>query len=438
MEQLSRFLAVIFLVALNGFFVAAEFAFVRVQASQLDILVQQGRRRARVARHILSRLDEYLSACQIGITIASLALGWVGEPFIARYLRPLLHLLGVHAEPAIHAIAFAVAFAIISFLHIVLGELAPKSLAIRKPVVIALHCAFPLKLFYLAGFPFIWILNQAAIFFLRIVGIEMSGEIHQAHSEAEIRAFLIQSEKVGELTTAETQMLERVFDFHDREAHHVIVPRPDIVYLSVESDAEENLQVAEKCGFTRFPLSEGSIDHVVGFVHVKDLYSAVRAGNGPVDMLDLKREILFFPEHTPLERILKEFQRKKVHLGIVLDEYGGTLGMLTLEDVIEELVGEIQDEFDREVPPVRRVGRNEYLLDGSCPVSQVEEFTGMVLPETGADTVAGVILDTAGDLPEAGERIPIEGGTLVVELLDERRIKRIRLVRTPRESGAAS
>ena len=279
--------------------------------------------------------------------------------------------------------------------------------------------------------------NLVGIAFSHGHGKPAAHNITEHIEEDEIRAILTHSGKTGGLSEEESKMLDRVFEFHDLEAHQIIVPRPDIVFLSTESDAMENLEVAEKCGFTRFPLCEENIDQVVGFVHVKDLYGAVRRNNGPVSMIDLKREIIFFPEHTPLDHVLREFQGKKVHLGIVIDEYGGTLGMLTLEDVIEELVGEIQDEFDKELPPVRRVGANEFVFDGSCPVSLFEETTGIELPETGADTVAGIVLDTSGDLPSPGEQIPIEGGVLVVEQVVEQRIVKIRLMRDRAKPQAA-
>lgn len=438
MEPVSQALIVLFLVALNGFFVAAEFAFVKVGAARLGILADQGNRRARTAQHIQQHLDEYLSACQIGITIASLALGWVGEPFVARYLRPLLHFAGIHSETLIHAIAFAVAFVMITFLHIVLGEMAPKSFAIRRPLTTSVNCAYPLRWFYMAAYPFIVFLNGSANFFLRLVGVPTDEALSHAHSEEEIRALLNHSEQSGEITKEETTMLERVFEFHDREAHQILVPRPDIVYLLADSDPEENLKIAERCGFTRFPLCVENIDHVIGFVHVKDLYRAARTGNGNANLRDLKREILFFPEHTTLDRILGAFQRRKVHLGIVLDEYGGTLGMLTLEDVIEELVGEIQDEFDREIPPVIPLGPDEFLLDGSCPVSLFLEKTGVSLDDTDVDTVAGVILRMKGGVPEAGDKFALDEGSLVVERVVDQRIKRARFIRFPEERTAAN
>lgn len=434
-EPLYKVLVVLFFVFLNGFFVAAEFAIVTVSATKIESLALAGNRRARVMRVILKHLDAYLSGCQVGITLASLALGWIGEPFLARLLVPLLHGVGVVSETLIHTISFAVAFTTITFLHIVVGEMAPKSFAIRKSTSVALLAAVPLHTFYLVLYPFIALTNGAAMLLLRLAGIPTSDPIHHVHSEAEIRALFNHSAASGALTANETKMMEKVLDFHDREAHHVMVPRPDVISLNVESDAEENLSVAERCGYTRFPLCDGSIDRVIGFVHVKDLYRAVRESNGsPVDLRKLKRGILFFPEHTGLQTILREFQTRRVHLGIVLDEYGGTLGMLTLEDVIEELVGEIQDEFDREIPPFRRVGPNQFVLDGGCSVSQFQEATGVALPDTGADTVAGVLLDTAGELPEAGLRMHVAGGMLVVEAIKDRRITRIRFIRNSEEA----
>ncbi|NNE08924.1 MAG: HlyC/CorC family transporter [Gemmatimonadetes bacterium] len=438
MEPVSQAFIVLFLVALNGFFVAAEFAFVKVGSARLGILIEQGSRRARTAQHIQSHLDEYLSACQIGITIASLGLGWVGEPFIARYLRPLMHVAGFESEALIHAVAFSIAFLLITFLHIVLGEMAPKSFAIRRPLATSLNCAFPLRWFYVAAYPFIYALNGSANLALRLVGVRADESLSQAHSEEELRALLSHSEESGEITKEETTMLERVFEFHDREAHQILVPRPDIVYLLAESDPEENLKTAEQCGFTRFPLCVENIDHIIGFVHVKDLYRGARTATGNVSMQDLKREILFFPEHTTLDSILGAFQRSKVHLGIVLDEYGGTLGLVTLEDVIEELVGEIQDEFDREIPAVIPLGPNEFLLDGRCPVSLFVEKTGVALDEADVDTVAGIILRLKGGVPVAGDKFTLDEGTLVVERVGDQRIRRARYIRIPERQSAAN
>lgn len=428
-DPLSKLLVVLFFVFLNGFFVAAEFAIVTAPVMKIEEMAAGGHRRARVARYILKHLDAYLSGCQVGITLASLALGWIGEPFLARLIEPLLHGAGVQSAAVLHTVSFIIAFSTITFLHIVVGEMAPKSYAIRKSLRVTLLAAFPLHAFYVVFYPFIAFTNGAAMLLLRLIGLPSDPVLH-VHSEAEIRALFNRSAASGELTVDETQMMEKVLDFHDREAHQVMVPRPDVIFLSVESDAEANIKVAEKCGYTRFPLCDGDVDRVLGFVHVKDLYRAVREANGnPVDLRKLKRSILFFPEHTPLQTILREFQARRVHLGIVLDEYGGTLGMLTLEDVIEELVGEIQDEFDREMPPVRRVGPTQFVVDGGCAVSDFEEATGVELPVTGADTVAGVILDTAGDLPEEGDRVPVPGGTLVVEEVQDRRVTRLRFLK---------
>ena len=433
-DPLSKILVVFFFVFLNGFFVAAEFAIVTAPRGRIDELARGGNWRARAAKHVIDRLDAYLSACQLGITLASLALGWIGEPFLARLLLPLFHTAGIESAAALHTVSFVVAFSTISFLHIVFGEMAPKSFAIRKSTGVAMNSALPLSLFFYAFYPFIWVMNEAAMLSLRLVGVSGDDMETHVHSEAELRAMLNRSAANGELTAQETDMVEKVFDFHDREAHQIMVPRPDIVYLDVENDAGESLKIVEKCGFTRFPLCEGSVDRVIGLVNVKDLYRATRRANGQsVDVRSLRRDILFFPEHNPISTILREFQSRQVHLGIVLDEYGGTLGLVTLEDVIEELVGEIQDEFDREVPSVRRVGPNEYLVEGGCPISEFEEATGLTLPDTGADTVAGVVLDAAGDLPDEGERMPIPGGVLVVEAVEEQRITSIRLVRTSGE-----
>jgi CBS domain containing-hemolysin-like protein len=436
-EPLFKILAVLFFVLLNAFFVAAEFSIVKVPPSRVEALARQGRRRARAALFVIRHTDAYLTACQLGITLASLALGWVGEPFVARGLEPIFRLAGVESEAVLHTTSFIAGFSIITFLHVVFGEIAPKSLAIRKPFGLVLNLSPFLRLFYILLYPVIAFTNGASLLTLRLVGVTSAEPLEHILTEAEIRAMLSRSTEIGHLTRPQTRMMERVLDFHATEAHQVMVPRTDVAFLSVESGTEENLRVAEAHGHTRFPLCEGGVDRVIGFVHTKDLFRAVREASGrPVDVRKLRRDILFFPEHTPLPTILEEFRRKKVHLGIVLDEFGGTLGMLTLEDVIEELVGEIQDEFDREVPDVRRVGPDEFLLEGSCAVGDFEEATGVALPVTEADTVAGVILETAGEFPGVGWRMLFAGGVLVVEAVKERRIQRVRFVRAAETKGA--
>jgi CBS domain containing-hemolysin-like protein len=432
-DAFLKILVVFFFVFLNAFFVAAEFAIVKTPPSLVEELARRGRRRARIAHYVIRHMDAYLTACQLGITLASLALGWIGEPFVARMLIPVFHFVGIHSESLIHTASFVAGFSIITFLHIVLGEVAPKSFAIRKSFGTVLNLAPLLRAFYIVFYPVIFLTNEASLLTLRLFGISSMPPEEHVLTEAEIRSFLGKTMPNGEFTENEARMLRRVLDFHDLEAHQIIVPRPDIVFLRADGDLEENLHVVESHGHTRFPLCEGNIDRVIGFVHVRDLYRAIRKTKPHLNLRSLKREILFFPEHTPLDTILREFQRQKVHLAIVLDEYGGTLGMLTLEDVIEELVGEIQDEFDRELPAIQQVREDEFLLDGGCSVSQCEEVTGLSLPETEADTVAGVILETAGDIPELGVRVTVPGGTLVVEGVKDRRITRIRLHR--RDSG---
>ena len=432
-DPLSKILVVLLLVFLNAFFVASEFAIVKAPVSWFERRAREGGRRARIALRISRHLDAYLSACQLGITLASLALGWVGEPFVARLIEPVIHGVGVRSSAVLHTLSFVIAFSFITFLHIVVGEQAPKSFAIRRAFGVCLNIAVPLRFFYILFYPFIRLLNGASLLTLRMIGMRTTDSYEFHLTEADIRAHFTRSAENGEMTEQQSRMLERVLDFDDREAHQIMVPRTDMVVLSVKSEAEENLKVAEECGYTRFPLVVGNVDRVIGFVHVKDLYRAVRVSDQPVNLRNLRRDILFFPRHTPLGTILKEFQQKKVHLGIVLDEYGGTLGMLTLEDVMEELVGEIQDEFDRETPPVQRVGRYEFLLDGGCGTEECRELTGVVLPDTGADTVAGVLLDTVGDLPEVGTRVELPGVEMVVEMVEDQRIKRVRLIRSPEE-----
>jgi len=330
-DAFLKILVVFFFVFLNAFFVAAEFAIVKTPASLVEELARRGRRRAKIALYVIRHMDAYLTACQLGITLASLALGWIGEPFVARMLKPVFHWFGMHSESVIHTASFIAGFSIITFLHIVFGEVAPKSFAIRRSFSTVLNLTPLLRAFYIVFYPVIWFTNEASLLTLRLFGI--SSRVPEEHvlTETEIRSFLGKTMPGGEFTEHEARMLRRVLDFHDLEAHQILVPRMDIVFLLAGAELEENLRIVEQHGHTRFPLCEETIDRVIGFVHVRDLYRAVRKAKNPLNLRSLKREILFFPEHTPLDTILREFQRNKVHLAIVLDEYGGTLGMLTLE-----------------------------------------------------------------------------------------------------------
>ncbi len=417
----------LFLVFLNGFFVAAEFALVKVRPTQIDPHAKAGDRRAKVARHMLTHLDAYLSATQLGITLASLALGWIGEPAFAWVLEPLVLKLPGATPALVHSISLTVAFLVITILHIVLGELAPKSLAIRKPEPTSLWVAMPLYLFYKLTFPAIWVLNHAANAILRPFGIEPVGEEELSHDEEELRLILA-SAPSDRLSRQKQRILDNVFAFSHMPARKIMVPRADVVYLSTEESMEDSIDRARESGHTRFPLCEGDLDHIIGIVHIKDLF---RRRPLPSSLSEVKRDIAFVPQTLKLDRLLRRMRTEKVHIAAVLDEYGGVSGIVTLENVLEELVGEIQDEFDLEAPEITEVGDGEFRVVGSTLVEDLESALEVEFSDRDEDTVAGVVLSELGRKPQAGDTIRL--GPLSIRVTEVRG-NRIHVLRVRRES----
>jgi len=413
----------IFLVFLNGFFVAAEFALVKVRPTQIDPLVAKGSRSAKVARHMITHLDSYLSATQLGITLASLGLGWVGEPAFAWIIEPLVMQIPGASEALLHSISLTLSFAVISILHIVLGELAPKSLAIRKPTSSTIWIAIPLYVFSKAAYPLIWGLNHAANALLRLLGVQPVSESEGGHDEEELR-LLLASSHASVLSQQKRELLDNIFELSHRVARQIMVPRGDVVYLSTTKTIAENLETARDSGHTRLPLCEGDLDHVVGLVHIKDLFR----NDEPLPSLEsVKRKIAFVPETLTLDRLLRRMRGEKLHLAAVVDEYGGTSGIVTLENVIEEIVGQIQDEFDRETPEIVKKGEDVYEIFGALLVDELEQALGVEFSERDEDTVGGVMLSELGRSPEEGDEVVLAPLKLRVVEVDENRIKRVRV-----------
>jgi CBS domain containing-hemolysin-like protein len=413
------------LVLLNAFFVAAEFAMVRVRATRVQALAEAGDWKARAVMVIQRRIDAFLSATQLGITLSSLGLGWLGEPAFAHLLGPVFAALGIRSETIVRNASVAVAFAFITFLHIVIGELAPKSYAIRATERVALWAALPMRVFQAVFQPALWLLALASEATLRLVGVsaETSGEL--AHSEEELRMLLAESHRVGELSGAKRQLLENVIDYTGRTARHVMIPRADIAYLSLARSLDENLAVVTQSAHTRFPLVARDIDHVLGMVHVKDLFNRREQLHSSEDLAALKREILFVPETRSLDALQRDFQQRRTHMAIVVDEYGGTSGLVTLENVIEEIVGEIQDEFDREPPSVQETPAG-LVFDGLTLIDDAGERLGIKLPETAdVSTLGGLVAAHVGRIPRVGDRITLEGYQFAVVEMRGRRVTKI-------------
>lgn len=411
------------LVVLNGFFVAAEFALVKVRPTQIEPYAASGLRRAKVAQHMIHHLDSYLSATQLGITLASLALGWVGEPAFAWIVRPAVTAVTGEANPQlVQTASVTVAFLVITILHIVLGELAPKSVAIRKSEPTTLWVAFPLFVFYKITYPAIWVLNHTANFLLSLVGIAPVKEGDAAHDEDEIR-LLLASSHASHVSQAKRELLDNIFELSHRIARQIMLPRADVVYLSTTRSLTENLRLARRSGHTRFPLCDGDLDHVIGVIHIKDLFRRER----PLGTLqEVAREIAFVPETLELDRLLRRMRTERFHLAAVIDEYGGVSGIVTLEDVIEEIVGQIHDEFDVEKPEIQEGEDGSYTISGGMLVEDLEETLGVELSERDEDTLGGVVLSELGRNPQVGDRVEL--GPVTIEVL-EVQLNRVSTVR---------
>ena len=398
-----KILFTVLLVLVNGFFVAAEFALVKVRLSQIELKAKEGNRLARLTLTMLQDLEAYLSASQLGITLASLALGWIGESVVAAIILAAVHALNldVTAELA-HQIALPVSFATITVLHIVIGEQAPKMLAIQRPEALSLAVALPLRLFYIISFPAIWVLNKLSNFVLRMFGVN-PGHGNEAHTSDELRMLLDQSKESGEIQDSEHELIENVFQFNDRMVKQIMVPRTKLSALDVHAPVEQILDVIFAEGFSRMPVYEGNIDNIVGVLNVKDLLPIIRRGEA-VELARIMRPPYFVPETKKINRLLRQFQRKHIVMAVVSDEFGGVSGIVTIEDIMEELVGEIQDEYDNEVPVVEKVAEDEYRVNPATPISDANEYLPFPLPE-GEDyeTVGGLLNVIYGSIPEVGD-----------------------------------
>jgi len=416
-------LAGFLLVVLNGFFVAAEFALVRVRPTQLDAASGRGQRRAQLARHMTQHLDAYLSATQLGITLASLGLGWIGEPAFSWLIEPVVVLVAGRNPALVHSLGLTVSFLAITILHIVLGELTPKWVALRHARPAALLVALPLHAFYRATYPAIWVLNRAARGLTRLLGVTPPQGGGGIRDEAELRRLLASSPD-AEVSEQKRELLDNVFELSHRVARQIMVPRQDVVYLSTTSPLAENLRIVKRSGHTRFPLCEGDLDHVVGVVHIKDLYRRER----PLTRLEeVARAIDFVPETLELDRLLRRMRVERIHLAAVIDEYGGVSGIVTLEDVIEELVGQIHDEFDVEKLELQRNPDGTYQVSGGMLVEELEEALGLELSDRDEDTIGGVVFSELGRNPVVGDRVELGPITLEVTEIERNRISSLKV-----------
>lgn len=431
-----KVLIAFFLVGINGVFVAAEFSLVKVRKTHLAELAENGSRKAQTALDVASKLDAYLSACQLGITLASLGLGWLGEPAIATLIEPLFEGVAGWSTVYTETIAMTVAFILISFLHIVLGELVPKSLAIQKAERTALATAGFLKGFYRIFYPAIWILNNLANLVLRIWRIQPANEADLAHSEEELRMLVDASQRHGYLDKMEGKLLDNVFEFSDRIASEVMIPRQDMVCIFMQDSFEEILDVVKKYGHTRYLLCDDDKDHVLGLVHMRDILRLREQMEEVKDITQIKREILAVPEGMPISHLVQKMRHQRTHMAIVVDEFGGSAGLVTIEDMLEELVGEIYDEFELEQPDIQKLAENEYALNGRVLMEEVSELLEIQLEEETVSTIGGYVFSRLGRKPIKGDEVYFDGFRFEVMEVIGFRITKVKVMRKPTESKA--
>jgi CBS domain containing-hemolysin-like protein len=419
---------VLLLVLANGFFVAAEFALVASRRSKVDQMAAEGDAKSKVVQRALMHLDRYISGTQLGITLASLALGWIGEPALAVLVDRGFAALGfdIPAGAAHSAAAIAVAFAIITFLHIVIGELAPKSLALVMPERVSRQVAAPLILFSRVMSPFIWVLNGVANRLLKLVGISPMSESGHIHSPEELRLLVMQSRAHGVLDESDSAMLAGVFDFHEKKAYDVMRPRTEVAALHVDATEDEVWEVVRSERYSRYPVYGESLDDIIGVFLAKDLW--LREDDAPFTLRDYLREPLYVPSTRAAERVLDDLRRTRAVMTVVLDEYGGTAGIVTMEDLVEEVIGDIADEYDqRESTSIETNGVLE--LAGSLSLVDVRSDHRLTIPEGDWTTLGGFAFSAIGRLPHVGDRVPFPGGELEVVAMDGRRVAALRVHR---------
>ena len=424
---LFEIILVIFIVLFNAFFVAVEFSIVKVRSTQLESISDKENQRAKTARKIVANLDKYLSATQLGVTISSLALGWIGEPISANLLRPVFSLFNVTNPQTIHTLALTFGFVTITYLHVIMGELAPKYIAIKYPKSVALYLSIPLNIFFVIFKPFIWVLNVSSRFIVRVLGVQSVTESDRFHSEEELRLLIAEGRQSGAIDQTEHQLIEKIFEFNDKQAQEIMVPRNHMVALNIEDSREEIFTIVTEEGFSRLPVYKDTIDNIIGVIYTKDLISAAEHRE-LITLMDIIRPAFFTTSTKQIGNLLKDMQRNKVHMAIVVDEHGGVEGLITIEDIVEEIVGEIQDEYDVEAAQVTTEKSGVYLVN---PMISIEDFNkrfNSAIPEdTDYQTLNGFLQKVTGHIPEVYERVDFKGLSFIITKKTGNRILQLRV-----------
>lgn len=420
-------LAVAVLIAMTAFFVMAEFAIVKIRSTQLLPHIEEGRKSAYAAQTVVTHLDEYLSACQLGITITALGIGRLAEPTFERLLYPVISYFNL-GDAVVTTIAILVSFFIATFLHVVIGELAPKTIAIQKAEEVTLLVARPLIWFYRLLYPFIWLLNGTARLIIRGMGFKPMSSHEESHTEEELRLILADSYKSGEINQAEMMYVNNIFDFDERVAREIMVPRTEMVYFSKEDSFESNLDVILEGQYTRYPVADGDKDNIIGLVNLKEIFTG-HLEDRNVTIEQFIRPILHISEATPIKQVLLKMQKERIHMAIVNDEYGGTAGLITVEDILEEIVGDIRDEFDEdEIPDVQEINDKTLIVSGKLHLEDLNELLGIELIDDEVDTIGGWIFTSNLDAKE-GVVIEQDDHRFIIEEMDGYQIKKVKIIK---------
>lgn len=425
MDYLLSSIIVLLLVFMNGFFVAAEFAAVKVRKTRIETLLIEQNKNAKYTLKIINNLNSYLSACQLGITLASLALGWVGEPTVAKILMPVFKFFNL-SDVTVHSVSVVIGFIIISGLHIVLGELVPKTLSIINTEKIALCTALPLIIFYKATYPVIWVFNKSTDVILKIIGISQQDDHEIAHTDEEIMLLVQESYKHGLIDQTELTIVDNIFDFSEKTVKEIMTPRTDMICIFTNNSYEDVINFALNEQLTRYPVCENNKDNIIGFINVKDLFKqAVRGKEKGIDKI--MREIIFVPETMSISHLLKEFQRGKDQMAIIVDEYGGTAGLITIEDILEEIVGEIRDEFDEEGESIKIIDEGNYLVDAMVAIDEVNELLEIKLETEEVDTIGGWLFSKLNLPIKLDNKIIYQDYEFTVNKCDSNRVLKVQI-----------
>lgn len=428
MDIVGNLIMVAILILLTAFFVATEFSIVKVRSTRIDQLIAEGNKNAVYAKKLIDDLDAYLSACQLGITVTALGLGWLGEPTVERMLRPVFESLALN-EAVSTLLSFLIAFLIVTYLHVVIGELAPKTIAIQKAEAVTLLFARPLIFFYKIMYPFIWLLNGSARVLIRIFGFEPVNENEEAHSEEEVRMIVEDSYKSGEINLAEMTYVNNIFEFDETVAREIMVPRNEVVCFFKEQSLEENLEVVRGAQFTRYPVASVDKDNIVGLINLKDLFSEQLEGRKPDSIEEFIRPIIHVTETTPIRKLLLKMQKERIHMAVVIDEYGGTAGIVTVEDILEEIVGDIRDEFDTdEIPMIEEIDEKTVLVSAKLQLDDLGDELDLTFPDDGVETIGGWVY-AKNQFAEEGSTVEHEGYSFIIDEMDGYQVKRVKIVK---------